>query len=223
MIELTANQCRVIGVMLEKEITTPDQYPLSLNGLTVGCNQKSNRDPVMSLTETEVQNIVDELIKLNQILVIRSGASRVDKFQHRFCNTQFSSFQFTPQQKAILTVLLLRGPQTPGELRTRTNRLAEFNDVTEVEDCLQHLSQFNNQGLVKKLPKQPGKREARYVHLFTCYDPNLFDAIKAEDADAMVSGSVHRDNSSLQSRVEALEAEVKRLNDLVERLSEVLE
>ena len=167
MISLSPEQCRVIGVMLEKETTTPDQYPLSLNAITTGCNQKSNREPVMALAETEVQNIVDELEQSNQLMVDHKASGRVNKYFHRFCNTEFGSLQFTPQQRAIICVLLLRGPQTPGELRTRTNRLADFTDVSEVESALEALQDLNGQTLVKKIARVPGKRESRYVQLFS--------------------------------------------------------
>ena len=102
MISLSAQQCRVIGVMLEKEITTPEQYPLSLNALTNGCNQKSNREPVMSLSESDVQNEVDQLIQMNIVMIDQMASGRVNKYLHRFCNTQFSDLQFTPQQRAII-------------------------------------------------------------------------------------------------------------------------
>ncbi len=167
MISLSPEQCRVIGVMLEKETTTPDQYPLSLNAITTACNQKSNREPVMGLTETEVQNIVDELEQSNQLMVDHKASGRVNKYFHRFCNTEFGNLQFSPQQRAIMCVLLLRGPQTPGELRTRTNRLADFSDVSEVESALEALQDLNGQTLVKKLAREPGKRESRYVQLFS--------------------------------------------------------
>ena len=137
MITLSAQQCRVIGVMLEKETTTPEQYPLSVNAITAGCNQKSNREPVMSLSENDWQNTVDELVQMNQLMVDQKASSRVNKYFHRFCNTEFGNLQFTAQQRAIICVLFLRGPQTPGELRTRTNRLADFADVNEVEVVLQ--------------------------------------------------------------------------------------
>ena len=167
MISLSPEQCRVIGVMLEKETTTPDQYPLSLNAITTACNQKSNREPVMALTEIEVQNIVDELEQSNQLMIDHKASGRVNKYFHRFCNTEFGNLQFSPQQRAIICVLLLRGPQTPGELRTRTNRLADFADVNEVESALEALQELNGQTLVKKLVREPGKRESRYVQLFS--------------------------------------------------------
>jgi len=163
--QLTPTQCRVIGVLLEKEITTPDQYPLSLNALTNACNQKSNREPVMSLSEVEVQNVVDELIALKLVSDEGAFAGRVAKYKHRFCNTQFGSFKLTAQQLAIVCVMLLRGAQTPGELRTRTNRLAEFANVNEVEEVLTQLADLNGDVIVTKLEREPGKRESRYAHL----------------------------------------------------------
>ncbi|MEP2601303.1 MAG: YceH family protein, partial [Paraglaciecola sp.] len=156
LMQLTPLQARIIGVLLEKEITTPDQYPLSLNGLTLGCNQKSNRDPVMQLTESEVQNTLDELRDKKLIFEHTSSGSRVTKYKHRFCNTEFSDLKFNRQQLAIICVMLLRGPQTPGELRTRTNRLAEFANVDEVETSLNTLQALNDLQLVTKLEREPG-------------------------------------------------------------------
>lgn len=166
LVELTPMECRVLGVLLEKEETTPDQYPLSLNGLTTGCNQKSNREPVVNLTESEVQNILDELKGKRQVGEVQHG-SRVAKYQHRFCNTQFGSLQLSAQQKAIVCVLFLRGPQTPGELRTRSARLAEFANVQEVEKCLEDMTELNGEQLVQKLPREPGRRENRFAHCFS--------------------------------------------------------
>ncbi|MEW6999125.1 YceH family protein [Colwelliaceae bacterium BS250] len=223
MITLSAQQCRVIGVMLEKEITTPEQYPLSLNALTSGCNQKSNREPVMSLSESDVQNVVDQLIQMNIFMVDQMSSGRVNKYIHRFCNTQFSDLQFTPQQKAIICVLLLRGPQTPGELRTRTNRLADFNDVSEVETTLQQLKHLNDIEFVKQLARQPGKRDSRYVHLFSDIEVNLtFENetfTQAEQAEQAPLGS----QSELVARIEVLEQTVASLTDDVALLTELLE
>jgi uncharacterized protein len=163
--DLTLPQTRVIGALLEKELTTPDQYPLSLNALTNACNQKSNREPVMDLTETEVRAIVDALLK-RRLLMEESGfGSRVSKIRHRFCNTEFGALKLSAQQLGIVCVLLLRGAQTPGELRTRTNRLSEFVDVSDVEQCLDAMA-ARDEPLVRKLPRVPGQRESRYVHLF---------------------------------------------------------
>ncbi|MDU0354479.1 DUF480 domain-containing protein [Paraglaciecola aquimarina] len=167
LVQLTPEQARVIAVLLEKEVTTPDQYPLSLNALTLGCNQKSNRDPVMSLTESEVQNVLDELKDKKLTLEYTGIGSRVVKYKHRFCNTEFSDLKFSRQQLALVCVMLLRGPQTSGELRTRTNRLAEFDNVGEVEQVLQQLADLNGECLVVKLAREAGKRDCRYAHLFS--------------------------------------------------------
>ena len=155
LIQLTPTQARLIGVLLEKEVTTPDQYPLSLNGLTLGCNQKSNRNPVMILSESDVQLGVDELKDKKLIFEQTSIGSRVAKFKHRFCNTQFSDLKFSRQQLAIVCAMLLRGPQTPSELKTRTNRLAEFDNVEEVEATLNKLYDLNDEQLVVKLDREP--------------------------------------------------------------------
>src|ERR1700691_3417303 len=162
-IELTALEARVIGCLIEKQITTPDQYPLSLNALLLACNQKSNRDPVLELTDRSVQELVDGLMRKHLVLEKSGFGSRVAKFQQRFCNTEFSALQFTPQERAILCELLLRGPQTPGELRTRASRMAEFTDVTQVEAALETLSQREGGACVVRLAREPGRRDARYA------------------------------------------------------------
>ena len=137
-IEFTPNEARVIGCLIEKEITTPDQYPLSLNALTNACNQKTNREPVLELSEAVVQQAVDSLMKKYMVSDKSAGyGGRVTKYRHRFCNTEFGPLKFSNQELGILCVLLLRGPQTPGELRSRTNRLCEFADAEEVETTLQ--------------------------------------------------------------------------------------
>src|SRR5579871_6714674 len=139
-IELTPLEARVIGCLIEKEVTTPDQYPLSLNALTNACNQKTNREPVLDLPESTVQQAVDSLMKKYLVSDRSAGyGGRVTKYKHRFCNTEFGSLKFSKQELGVLDVLLLRGPQTPGELRSRTNRLCEFKDSEEVEATLESL------------------------------------------------------------------------------------
>ncbi|TWX74156.1 YceH family protein [Colwellia sp. C1TZA3] len=219
MISLSAEQCRVIGVMLEKETTTPEQCPLSINSITLGCNQKSNRDPVMSLAENEVQNVVDELVQMNQLMLDHQASSRVNKYFHRFCNTEFGNLQFSAQQRAIICLLFLRGPQTPGELRTRTNRLADFADVSEVETALNQLQNLNNQTLVKKLEREPGKRESRYVHLFSDLDESDLAESNVTQAENIASASDHQ----LTQRVTALEQQVAALTAQMACLTELLE
>jgi uncharacterized protein YceH (UPF0502 family) len=218
MITLSAEQCRVIGVMLEKETTTPEQYPLSLNGIATGCNQKSSRVPVMQLAEADVQNIIDELVQMNQLMVDQKASTRVNKYFHRFCNTEFGNLQFSPQQKAIICVLLLRGPQTPGELRTRTNRLADFADVNEVETTLNQLLDLNGQKLVKKLAREPGKRDSRYVHLLSEFDESSLSQPSGSSKEAIPLVS----NDDLSERVTVLEQQVASLTEQVNCLTELL-
>lgn len=219
MITLSAEQCRVIGVMLEKETTTPEQYPLSINGITTGCNQKSNRDPVMSLSDGDVQNSVDELVKMSQLMVDHKASGRVSKYFHLFCDTEFGSLKFTPQQRAIICVLLLRGPQTPGELRTRTNRLADFADVSEVEAALVQLQNLNNQSLVKKLEREPGKRESRYIHLFVDIDESYLAESNSTQTDVLPP----ENNNQLVQRVTELEQQVASLAEQITCLTDLLE
>jgi len=166
-IELTAIEARVIGCLIEKQITTPDQYPLSLNALVNACNQKSNRDPVLELEERVVQQTVDDLGR-KHLVVEKSGfGSRVPKYQHRFCNTEFGTLKFDPQELAIVCELLVRGPQTPGELRSRAARMAPFSDVSEVEAALTRLSSREDGPFVTRLAREPGRRDSRYAHLFS--------------------------------------------------------
>ncbi|WP_339773526.1 YceH family protein [uncultured Paraglaciecola sp.] len=164
LVTLTQHQARVIGVLLEKEVTTPEQYPLSLNSVTTACNQKSNREPVMELSELDVQTTLDELYAKN--LIFEQSGSRATRYKHRFCNTEFSDLQFTPQQLAIICVMLLRGPQTPGELRTRAQRMAGFTSVEEVDIALQQLMGHNGEQIVMRLARVPGKRDSRYAQQF---------------------------------------------------------
>jgi hypothetical protein len=166
-IELTAIEARVIGCLIEKQITTPDQYPLSLNALVNACNQKSNRDPLLELEERIVQQTVDDLGR-KHLVVEKSGfGSRVPKYQHRFCNTEYGTLKFDPQELAIVCELLVRGPQTPGELRSRAARMAPITDVSEIEAALTRLSNREDGPFVTRLAREPGRRDSRYAHLFS--------------------------------------------------------
>jgi uncharacterized protein YceH (UPF0502 family) len=166
-IELTPLEARVIGCLIEKQITTPDQYPLSLNALANACNQKSNRDPVMDLDEATVQGTLDVLSKKHVVMEKSGFGSRVPKYQHRFCNTEFGTLKLDPHELAIVCELLVRGPQTPGELRTRASRMAPFGDVSEVEETLGKLINRTDGPFVTKLAREPGRRDSRYAHLFS--------------------------------------------------------
>ncbi|PQJ70350.1 DUF480 domain-containing protein [Vibrio jasicida] len=208
-VELTAIEARVIGCLIEKEVTTPDQYPLSLNALTNACNQKSNREPVMSLSEADVLDAVDALIERRLVSDESSFNSRVSKYQHRFCNTEFGDLQLSVQEKGIVCCMLLRGAQTLGEIRTRTNRLATFNDVKEVENALELLAGEERGPLVVKLPREAGKRESRYMHLF-CGEVDMSELAVASSAPS----------SAGAERVAQLEQEVVQLREELEALKE---
>ena len=166
-IELTPIEARVIGCLIEKQITTPDQYPLSLNALVNACNQKSNRDPVLELEERIVQQTVDDLGRKHFVVEKSGFGSRVPKYQHRFCNTEYGTLKLDPQELAIVCELLVRGPQTPGELRSRAARMAPFTDVSEVEAALTRLSEREDGPFVTRLAREPGRRDSRYAHLFS--------------------------------------------------------
>ncbi|NNM61804.1 MAG: DUF480 domain-containing protein [Steroidobacteraceae bacterium] len=211
-IELSAIEARLIGCLIEKEITTPDQYPLSLNALTLACNQKSNRDPVLELSEAEVQSAVDALLKKHFVSDRSAGyGGRVTKYKHRFCNTEFGPLKFSAQELGILCVLMLRGSQTPGELRSRTQRLCTFADAAEVETTLEGLAHREDGPFVARLARLPGAREARYAHLFS-----------GENAAEAAAGSAATPSTprgdELLARVERLERLVGELQGAVEAL-----
>ena len=210
--ELTALEARIVGCLIEKQITTPDQYPLSLNALANACNQKSNRDPVLDLEERDVQACVDGLMR-RQLVMERSGfGSRVPKYQHLFCNTEYGSLKFSPPQTAIVCELLLRGPQTPGELRTHAARMASLKDVSEVEVALEDLMTRPDGPFVAKLAREPGRRESRYMHLFSGDAPPVVESA-SEPARAVTGGG-----SSTAERIAALEATVAELRVEIEAL-----
>jgi uncharacterized protein YceH (UPF0502 family) len=205
-IELSPIEARVIGCLIEKQITTPDQYPLSLNALVNACNQKSNRDPVMSADEAAIQSSLDQLIRKHFVIEKSGFGSRVPKYQHRFCNTEFGPLKFTPQELAIVCELLVRGPQTPGELRTRAARMAAFPDVGQVETALESLGNRADGPFVVRLPREPGRRDSQYAHLFSGAV-----TIPALAADSITQPSMA--STPAPSRLERLEKEVQHLKD----------
>ena len=207
-IELTPPQARVIGCLLEKEITTPAQYPLSLSALTTACNQKSSREPVMQLSDTEVQQIVDGLIKKHLVSDRGGFGSRVTKYKHRFANVGFGSLEFSSQEIGLLCLLLLRGPQTPGERRNRSNRLCHFDDVSETEAVLQGLAERSDGPFVIRLAREPGRREVRYAH--------LFGDVPAESAAAAATENRPHPREEEGQRIAQLEELVLELKDSLE-------
>lgn len=216
MKELSLYETRVIGCLIEKSLTTPEQYPLSLNALTNACNQKSNRYPVLELAEATVQDTCDELMDAGLVATVISSGSRVAKYQHRFGNTEFSEYKFSSSETAIICLLFLRGPQTPGELKSRCQRLHGFRDVQEVELALHGLMTKFDRPLVARLEREPGKRESRYTHLFSGDEPAQFE----ENASGL---STRYQDAGLQQRVNVLEAQVAELQGRMDELQQLLE
>ena len=211
---LTPIEARVLGSLVEKDITTPDYYPLSLNALVNACNQKNNRDPVMTLDEDAVRDALSGL-QSQRLAGPASGAdSRVTKYEHRLQEV----YNFTRGEIAVLCVLLLRGPQTPGELRGRTERMHRFEDLDQVQAALQRLMQ-REPPLAAVLPRQPGTKEARYAHLMSG-DIDLTAYEHAPTASPTVASSSA--DSDLRDRVARLEEEVAELKSRVEELTREL-
>lgn len=210
-LNLTADECRVIGCLMEKSVNTPDQYPLTLNALTKACNQKSGRDPVMSLDQGEVQHAARELRDRHLVHIDENFNNGVEKYTQTFCNARYGDYQFDPAQFAIVCLLLLRGPQTPGELRAHSGRLHTFADNNAVVDTLDGLIDVSVP-LVVKLPRTPGRKDSEYMHLFS--GPVDVEAY-AEEAAAEKS-SARSSRSNLEQRVAALEAKVEELSALLE-------
>jgi uncharacterized protein len=211
-IELEPLEARAIGCLIEKQITTPDQYPLSLNALVNACNQRSNRDPVMNLDEPSVQRTIDALSRKHLILERSGFGSRVPKYHQLFCNTEYGSLKLSAQELAIVCELLLRGPQTPGELRGRASRMAAFSDVSEVETVLQGLLEREAGALVARLPREPGRREVRYLHLFSGEPPTpAFTEDAAPEHPAPTDESLPARVTTLENEVRLLRAELEKL------------
>jgi len=210
-LELSEVEARVLGALVEKETTTPEYYPLSLNALVNACNQKSNRDPVMSLDEETVRRALRSLT--DQAMVrSASGDSRVAKFEHRLNELN----NFHRHEIAVLCVLLLRGPQTPGELRTRAERLYAFEDLDAVHAAL-NLLMRREPPLVKVLPRQPGTKESRYMHLLS---GDVAPAVQTADEEHAVGLGSSPVNTADRERIAQLETEVTELRRELQTLRE---
>jgi uncharacterized protein YceH (UPF0502 family) len=205
MRSLTPIEARVVGVLSEKQHTVPDTYPLSLNALTAGCNQKTARAPVMNVTEAEVLNAIDTLKRLS--LVLEGSSSRVPRFEHNLNRV----LGVPSQSAALLTVLILRGPQTAAELRLNTSRLHDFADISSVEGFLDELA-ANEPARVVKLPRTPGERENRWAHLL-CGEVSVSEEAMRGDADG----------AAPSAEVETLKAEVARQGEALARLQAIVE
>lgn len=212
---LTANEARVIGCLMEKSVVTPDQYPLTTNALTNACNQKSARNPVMSLDSATVQRTVRELEARHFVLVDQNFKNSVEKLKQRFCNTTFSDYQFDAAEFAIVCLLLLRGQQTPGELRARSGRLHTFSDNNAVVASLAGLIEREGEPLVVKLPRQPGRKDSEYMHLFSG-EIDVEALASQAQVQADVKSAARVDTAELAERVSRLEAEVAQLKALLD-------
>lgn len=214
---LTPAEARVLGALVEKEITTPEYYPLSLNALINACNQKSNREPVMELDEDAVRQALHSLEDDRLAGPARGTEGRVSKYEHHLQEV----FNFHRSEIALLCVLLLRGPQTPGELRGRTERLHRFEELSDVQSGLQRLMQ-REPALVKVLPRQPGTKEVRYVHLLSgdveSFEPPQYATTTATNsADAERLARLEEQAATFQEQIVTLQQEVAALKDQLTR------
>jgi len=205
-------EVRVLGSLIEKQITTPEYYPLTLNALTLACNQKNNRNPVTAFSEHQVEEALDSLRERNLAYVFHGSTSRVPKFKH----VAPEVLHLTPPEMAVMCVLMLSGPQTVGEIRTRGSRLYDFSGLEEVDETLHALSTKDTDPLVMKLPRQPGQKDARFAHL-------LSGEVDVEQlAEDQTTGRTTRRSSDAE-RIEKLEERVETLTSDVEGLRQQFE
>jgi hypothetical protein len=209
---LTPIELRVLGSLIEKQITTPEYYPLTLNSLTAACNQKNNRHPVSSFPESQVEEALYSLREKNLAYVFHGSTSRVPKYKH----VAPEVLHLSPSELAAMCVLMLSGPQTIGEIRTRGSRLYSFNGLEEVEETLRALADRDGEPLVMRLPRQPGQKDARYVHLLSG-TPSIEEFTEVARADR----ATQRGNDS--DRVGQLEQQVQSLSEQVADLTEQFE
>lgn len=212
---LTPEELRVIACLMEKAVTTPDQYPLTLNALTNACNQKSSRDPVMSLEFGAVTRTTRQLEE-KALISSSEGKSNVIKFTQRMCNTLLSELQFSEAEYAVICLLMLRGPQTPGELRSRSGRLYAFADNEEVKSVLQGLIDREGGPVVARLPRNPGRKDHEYMHLFAGEVESVTEETRVAERSSAVTQKDDR-IAQLEARVCKLE---RALSDLAESLGE---
>ena len=211
-INLTPTEVRVLGSMIEKQVTTPEYYPLTLNALTLACNQKNNRSPVTAFTESQVEEALNSLREKNLAYVFHGSTSRVPKFKH----VAPEVLHLTPPEMAVMCVLMLSGPQTVGEIRTRGSRLYDFSGLEEVDETLHALGTKDTDPLVMKLPRQSGQKDARFAHL-------LSGEVDVEQlAEDQTTGRTTRRSSDAE-RIEKLEERVETLTSDVEGLRQQFE
>ena len=218
-IELNPNEVRVLASLMEKSVFTPEQYPLTLNSLTLACNQKSSRDPVTSLDPGTVQHTLRALETKQLVTSDGNSRGRAERFAQRLCNTPYSELQLTREEFAVLTVLMLRGAQTPGEIRSRSARLCEFADNAAVDATLDGLIARPGGGLVARLPRKPNRQDSEYVHLLGGRVESAARETRQElpEAHPPAIGAAPRTDrlSQLETRVAELERELSELRDLL--------
>lgn len=230
-LELSPVKLRILGALVEKELATPDYYPLTLSALQNACNQKTSREPVTGYTETEVREGVEALLEQSLARERNPAGSRVAKYAHRLSDSLGLSFGFTRAELSVLAVLMLRGPQTPGELRSRTERLRAPNTAFDVDDVLASLANHERGPWVLQLPREPGRREARWGHLLGTDDTAIRTSLAAEDpppsapAPAEFGASVSEQPAALESSDEPdpLAVRVSELEDMVLELQARIE
>jgi uncharacterized protein YceH (UPF0502 family) len=210
-LQLTDIEVRTLGSLIEKDITTPDYYPLSLNALVNACNQKNNRDPVMNLDEESVRQALGSLQEKRLSGPAGGADSRVTKYEHRLQEV----FNFDRREIAVLCVLLLRGPQTPGELRSRTDRMYRFEALDDVQSTLQRLME-RQPPMARMLPRQPGTKESRYMHLFAG------DTVPPSDYVPRTTADATPENTHDSARISVLESEVSSLKKEISELRQQL-
>lgn len=211
---LSTVELRVLGALLEKAVTTPDQYPMTVNALVSAANQKSSRDPVMTLSEGEVKGALQTLETKLLVSADPNLRGRAEKYLQRFCKPPFGVYDFDDSQYAVLTVLMLRGPATPGELRTRTDRLHKFSDNQAVVDTLNSLRNWTPDALVVELPREPNRRDNRWSQLFG----EVTDQASLPDQPAKHQTPTTQQTDEAQDRMDALEQRVAALEIALETL-----
>ncbi len=211
-IELNALEARILGCLMEKSALTPDQYPLTLNALVAACNQKSSRDPVLSLDPGSVQRVARQLADRHLVNRLENFRSGVEKFEQRLCNTTFGGLRFSPAEFALICLLLLRGAQTPGELRARSGRLHTFADNDSVREVLQSLAGREDGPFVARLARAPGRQDSAWAHLFS-------GEVAAAPPEAPVPSAGNETRTPRADRVADLEARVEELEQVVANLA----
>jgi uncharacterized protein YceH (UPF0502 family) len=212
-VTLTPIEVRVLGCLIEKEATTPDVYPLTLNSLLLACNQKSSREPVMDLVSADLVPALDGLIDKTLVSTWKAGHNRMAKYQHKLRERISETFNFSLPELAVLGVLFLRGPQTVGETRSRCSRIHEFESLEAIADVLKALEENPDGPYVTMLPRQERRKESRYAHLF-CGEP---------DESCLPGTGPERTTSGGNTRVEALEGEVRELKAALKALEQRVE